>query len=36
VMGLQAGNSDAVTGLMAWLSNVELDPLLRAKGMEMP
>jgi molybdate transport system substrate-binding protein len=35
-MGLQAGNSDAVTGLMAWLSNVELDPLLRAKGMEMP
>ena len=35
-MGLHAGNSDAVTGLMAWLSNVELDPLLRAKGMEMP
>jgi molybdate transport system substrate-binding protein len=35
-MGPQAGNSDAVTGLMAWMSNVELDPLLRAKGMEMP
>jgi molybdate transport system substrate-binding protein len=35
-MGLQAGNSDAVTGLMAWLSNVELDPMLRAKGMEIP
>lgn len=35
-MGPQAANSDAVTGLMAWLSNVELDPLLRAKGMEMP
>jgi molybdate transport system substrate-binding protein len=35
-MGLQAGNSDAVTGLMAWLSNVELDSMLRAKGMEMP
>jgi molybdate transport system substrate-binding protein len=35
-MGLQAGNSDAVMGLMAWLSNVELDPLLRSKGMEMP
>ena len=35
-MGPQAGHSDAVMGLMAWLSNVELDPLLRAKGMEMP
>jgi molybdate transport system substrate-binding protein len=35
-MGPKAGNSDAVTGLMAWISNVELDPLLRARGMEMP
>jgi molybdate transport system substrate-binding protein len=35
-MGPRAGNSDAVMGLIAWLSNVELDPLLRAKGMEMP
>ena len=35
-MGPQASNSDAVMGLMAWISNVELDPLLRAKGMEMP
>jgi molybdate transport system substrate-binding protein len=35
-MGLQAANSDAVTGLLAWLSNVELDPMLRAKGMEIP
>ncbi len=36
VMGPRAGNSDAVMGLIAWMSNVELDPLLRAKGMEMP
>lgn len=35
-MGPRAGSSDAVAGLMAWLSNIELDPLLRAKGMEMP
>jgi molybdate transport system substrate-binding protein len=35
-MGPRAGNSDSVMGLMAWVSNVELDPLLRAKGMEMP
>jgi len=35
-MGPQASNSDAVMGLMAWISNVELDPLLRAKGMEIP
>jgi molybdate transport system substrate-binding protein len=35
-MGPRAINSDAVMGLMAWISNVELDPLLRAKGMEMP
>jgi molybdate transport system substrate-binding protein len=34
--GLQAGSSDAVMGLLAWMSNVELDPLLRSKGMEMP
>ena len=35
-MGPRASNSDSVMGLMAWISNVELDPLLRAKGMEMP
>lgn len=35
-MGPRAGSSDAVTGLMAWMSNVELEPLLKAKGMEMP
>ena len=35
-MGPRASNSDSVMGLMAWMSNVELDPLLRAKGMEMP
>jgi len=34
--GPQAGTSDAVMGLLAWMSNVELDPLLRSKGMEMP
>lgn len=35
-MGPRAATSDAVMGLMAWMSNVELDPLLRSKGMEMP
>ncbi len=35
-MAPRAASSDAVTGLMAWLSNVELEPLLKAKGMEMP
>jgi molybdate transport system substrate-binding protein len=35
-MGPQAANSDAAAGLLAWLSNVELDPMLRAKGMEIP
>jgi len=35
-MGPRASNSDSVMGLMAWISNIELDPLLRAKGMEMP
>lgn len=35
-MGPRAATSDAVMGLMAWMSNVELEPLLKAKGMEMP
>jgi molybdate transport system substrate-binding protein len=35
-MGPRAATSDPVMGMMAWMSNVELDPLLRSKGMEMP
>jgi len=35
-IGLRAKDSDAVTDLMSWLSSGELEPLLRARGMELP